>query len=133
MANIEEALFARLSTFAGLTALIGTKIFPLRAPDDFSAPFVIYQKITGKREQSHEGDSSLVHPRIQYSCWGINYGSAKLVSRQVVKALHAFKGVVSGVDIQFVEVDSEVDTFDEDTKLYRVLVDVIVWHREVIT
>lgn len=133
MANIEEALFTRLSTFAGITALLSTRIFPLRAPDQLVVPFIVYQKITGNREQSHTGSSNLANPRFQVSCWGSTYASAKAVSRQVVLALDAFKGVVSGVDIQFSDIESEVDTFDEDTKLYRVLLDVIFWHQEVIT
>lgn len=131
--TIEEAIFTRLTTFAGLVALIASKVFPLKAPHDFNAPYVTYQKISGNRFQAHEGNSDLSNPRFQFSCWAVSYKQAKLVANQVVSAMHAFKGVVDGVDIQMSGVDSEVDTYDEETKLFRVIIDIVLWHREVIT
>ena len=133
MAGIEEAMTAVLLADSDVTDLIGDKIFPMRAPDDFARPYIVYQKVTGPREESHSGDSDLAHPRIQLSCWSDTYAEAKAVARTVIGSLHSFVGTSMGIDIQASTIDGEVDTFDDATKLYRTVVDVIFWHREVLT
>jgi hypothetical protein len=46
MATMDAALFSRLSSFAGLKALIGTRIYPAPAPQNAAYPLVTYQEVS---------------------------------------------------------------------------------------
>jgi len=119
---IETDIINRLSTFPGLIALLGTRVYPLILPQTPTLPAITYQKISGVREQAHSGDSSLQHPRYQFSCWALTYGAAWAVAEQVRLALQGLTS--AGVGIW----ENALDLYDPETSWYHVPVDITIWH-----
>lgn len=131
--SIEAALVAELKAHAGLAALIGTRIYPLKLPQSATFPAVTYQRISGPRVSCMGGDS-LAHPRFQFDCWATGYLDALDVAAQVRAALQRTSGTIgsgsntaSGVAIYLI---NEIDDYEPDTEYYRVTLDFIVWHEE---
>jgi len=117
--TIETDVFTRLSTFAGLA---GVGIYPMKLPQNPTLPAVTMHKISNVREQAHSGDSSLQHPRYQFSCWAETYGAAWAVAEQVRLALQGLTS--AGVGIY----DNGHDMHDPETGWYHVAVDITIWH-----
>lgn len=130
MAGIEEGLYDYLKNYAGISSLVSSRIYPMVMPDEAVFPNLVYQKISGIRSASHDGHSGLAHPRFQISCWAETYPAAKMLARQVVLALHGYTGLMGTVKCQAAFIDNETDDLDEGTKLFRVIVDVLIWHAE---
>lgn len=120
---IEEDLYSYLSTYAGLVALVDTRIYPLVGPQKVTAPYCTYQKISPGRMYSHSGFSGLSKPRMQVSCYGSTYAQVKAVAAQVIAAVEAWPGA-SNIQAAFVE--NELDMYDPETGLYHVPVDFFV-------
>lgn len=133
---IEQALFVELKTAAGITALVGTRVYPLILPQNAAFPAITFQKVSGSRSHSQSGPSNLAHPRFQISCWAKGdtaYPDAKGLAAQVRQAIDGFKGTMGGaggVDVQSCELVSEVDGYVGESYLYVVHLDFVMWHRE---
>jgi hypothetical protein len=140
MAQLEEAIYAHLSTFAGLTALTGARIYPMRAPENVPMPLVVYQRISTVRWPVFGYvDTGLARPRIQLTAWAATATAAKTVKEQVRAALQGWHGTVAGVEILRGYIADERDLFDEEkqeagmseTGAYGASLDVFIPYREV--
>ncbi len=139
MALIEEALFSRLSGFAGLQALIGNpaRVYPMVFPQGSTLPAVTYQKISKDGETKYSSTTKMAHPRFQFDCWargvdGVSqsYPSVKAIAEQVRLALSGFIGTVSGVVIDAIRPAGEHELYDPQTQIMRVSMDFQIWHQE---
>ena len=119
--TIETDLFTRLSTFPGL---VGTGIYPMVLPVNTTFPAATYQRISGIREQAHDGDSGLQHGRWQFSCWGLTYASALAVAEQVRLALQGIT-LPGGGGGYF---ENMTDLYEPAEGWYQIAVDMTIWH-----
>ena len=133
---IEEALYAYLSSHAGLTALVSTRIYPLVMPQNATLPAVTFSKISGPRAHAMQQDAGLAYPRFQVSCWGGTYKQAKEVAGQVRAALQDYTGTMGGaggVVVSGVFLEDENDLYEPGTQAYHIAIDFIIWHLEGVT
>ena len=133
---IEEAIYSYLSGHAGLTALTGTRIYPLVMPQNTILPAVTFSKVSGPRVHAMQKDTSTAYPRFQVSCWGSAYKQAKEVAAQVRAALQDYKGTMGGaggVAVGGVFLEDENDLYEPGTQVYHVALDFIIWHLEEVT
>ena len=119
----EESLYTVLTNFAGLTALISTRTYPLLLPQDPTLPGMTYTRVTGSRQTTlvdgTGGDLERVY--YQLDAWATTIKAAYQVSAQARLALAAattFKTVYL----------QDRDGYDTDTKLFRVSTDYAIWH-----
>lgn len=124
--GVEETLYTRLSTFAGLMALIGTRIYPVIMPQGSVKPAVIYQMISGIREAAMGSDPGMVKARYQFTAWATTNLSARNVIKQIRLALERY----STTDLDDCFIETEYDVYDEGAYLHGRGLDVIVHHRE---
>lgn len=121
--TIQQALFNYLSTFPGLTGLIGTRVYPLRPPQNATKPYVTYAKVTGPRVRTFSTDQG-GQPRFDFTCTADDYSSADAVRAQVRVALEGYSGLMGGaVNVVSVQQNNEVDLQDPEAKLYHLVVD----------
>lgn len=128
--TIEEALYSYLSTYAGLTASVGTRIYPNVIPSDASLPAVAYQRISTARVRSHEGPSNLSHTRIQFTCVADSYSAVKSVADQIRAALDGYRGTMSTLRVDGVSIENEIADYVETSDLYIQRLDALIWHYE---
>lgn len=133
MAVIEEGLYSYLTTYAGLTALISTRVYAFRIPQGGTLPCLTFQRISTQRTHSHDTSGTgndLARPRFQFDAWATTYASAKAINDQLRAALNGRKGTTGTVEVLGALVEDEQPTFDPDANLYRCRSDYFVWHND---
>jgi hypothetical protein len=131
VSSIEDAIFTRGSTFGGLTALIGTRLYYVQAPQNAVAPYVTYQMVSDPREHAMGADPGVAHPRFQFSSWAKTNSAAKDISLQLIACYSRWRGVVATVDVLDSFLENEVDLGLDDTiLLFQRAVDFLMSHRE---
>jgi len=127
---IEEALYTRLTGYAGLAALIGARVYPDKAPQDATYPLVVYQRVSGPRVHSHQGFSNLAYPRFQFTAWADDFKEVRELAAQVKLALDGYAGTVGSETIYAILIGNELDIFNNATNRNGALIDAVVWHKE---
>lgn len=131
--QIEQAIKRELMADSGVTDLIGERLYYVRAPQDVVKPYVVFFKVSGLREYSHDGASELAQPRFQFSCFATIYYEAKQIAEAIRAAIEAFSGTMggeSGVEIGSCFCMNESDMYEDDTKLFHVAIDYLIFHKE---
>ncbi len=129
---LEAAIYSQLSTYAGLAALTGTRIYPLLLPQDPTLPAVTYQTISRVMEEVRGAGPRYAETRVQIDCWAASYSSAKAVAEQVRAALQDYTGTMGGaggVPVLDGDMTSETDVYEPDALLHRVMVEALITHR----
>ena len=127
--TIESEIYSRLSTFAGLTALVADQIYPLILPQAATLPAVVYHVISEPRISNFGRDTGDVHARIQVTCFGekaAGQGSVLAVKEQVRLALQRF----AGGNIQDCMVEGGGSSYEPETKIFTVMLDFLIWFKE---
>ena len=130
---IEQALYTYLSTYAGLTALIGTRIYPNTIPQNGTLPAVAYTKVSGYRYHSLGGDTGEASPVYQFSVFGSSYSSVKAVTEKIRDALQNYTGLMggaSGVTVKAVLMMSQSDGYDQDVNEYYDITEYQIFYKE---
>jgi len=134
MALVPEALYDHLNADAGLTALVGDRIYPNTAPQRGTMPQVVLRTASAERYYSHGGPSQVADVRVEISCWSKSYLEAKKVADAVRKAIEGSQkgtiGTTSTLEVMGMRLENEIDTYDDETHFFRTIVDVLIPHRE---
>jgi len=128
--TIEEGLYSRLQAVAGVTALVSTRVYPLLVPQEASLPAIAYQRISGPRETAHDGPSGLAFARMQVTCIGSSYSSAKGVSEAVRAALDGQSGTWGSTVVGACFLDDESDIWSTVFEKPVVRADYLIWYQE---
>lgn len=126
---IQNHIYTRLSTYAGLTALVGTRIYPVVAPESPAYPLVIFDLIAPNKPKTSGGTSgNHIEALYQVSCWADTYASARAVAAQIVAALEDYAGTSDSTTIQMCYYESEREDFEPTTKKYSIPIDFTIWY-----
>ena len=130
MSSIDTALFTRLSGFAGLTALVGTRIYPPPVPQNATYPLVTLSQVSGLRSYVYGNQSGFVDARFQFDCWATTSIGARALAEQLRIALSFYRGTSDGVVIDLIRMDNEIKDYDDVAELHRIIQDYFVTYRE---
>lgn len=122
--GIEIALRTLLVNDAAVAALAGSRVYPLRLPQNYTLPGISYQRISTAR--THEidiGPTGWAWARFQIDCWADSYGTVRSLAEATRQALDGYKGTSSSTHIGGMYIESERDLFEETTEIYRVTLD----------
>jgi len=135
--TIEDALFEKLSTDAGVTAIIGSgsdaRIFPMILPQNVEMPAVHFSRVSGERTYTMDGKDPLTLARFQFESYSRKTPEeVKSLSEAIRKALEFFKGMIGTFEIQriFLESDSDLNNFTQETELFRYTQDFLIHYQE---
>lgn len=115
------AVVSYLLADSGVTALIGTRLYPERFPAGATLPVVTYQRVFGAEEINHDGASGLARARLQLDCWAESYGGAVALGKAITDALRDYP------DARIVNV---MDLPEPEVALRRRMVEVSAWYQE---
>lgn len=105
----EAFLYARLTSQASVSSLIGSRVFPVIAPTGTPLPLVIYSRTNVERPQSLAGNVGNPVVTLQLTSYGTSYTSVKSIARAVRLAVDGWTGTTSGVTIQRTTLTGEAD------------------------
>ena len=124
--SIEAELRAILTGDGAVTALVGTRVYPLEVPQDGTLPAIVYQELrTGVRVAS-DGPTGQRETRFLLSLWSESYSGLKTLQAAVLDALSGY----AGGNIYGVEVDAMRDDFDPAVRWFREIMEILVWYHD---
>lgn len=129
--TLEQALFNYLSTYAGLTALIGTRLYPVVLPQGATQPAVTYQRVSTVRLRTFGAPRLGRKARFQFTVWASSYSSRAAVAGQLIAALEGYAGLMgggSGVTVLAVQGEGELDDYEPTTKTFQGALDFTFTH-----
>ena len=109
--SLEAGLYTLLSGTAGVAALVGTRIYPVVAPQNATLRRITYFRVTDTPGYVFSTAAPKTgEPLFQVSCWGASYASAKAVAEAVKAVLGAYtSGTVGGVSVLAMYLEDERD------------------------
>lgn len=131
---IEADLRAHLLSQAPIAAIIGTRFYPQQLPQGATLPAVTYQRIAGQSLIDHQGDAGLGRARIQLDCWApagnTGYQQTVSMAESIRAAISGYRGPMGSNPATNARVINVMDIPEPETKLWRRLVEVSIWHAE---
>lgn len=125
---IEAALFSHLSTYAGMVALCGTRIYPVTLPQGVTLPAVVYQQVSGAPVQDRDSAAAgFTRSRFQFTIWAATDTSAVAVAGALRTAMGAFtRASAPRVDVAL-EQGAQMQ-YEPETTRWQGLIDYFIWH-----
>lgn len=128
--ELEAALQQFLTTFPSVTAIVDTRIYPLKMPQNVRMPAATYQTVSDRTIQSHDGTSNFAYTRIRFMCWGRTFEDARELARAIKGALVGYRGMMGARWIGSIRADNELNSYNEQTKMFDYMSDYIIGHNE---
>lgn len=135
--EIGPAVYIRVSTYAGFSALASTRLYPKRLPEGVTLPAATYVMVTSPKVTTRDsGAASLALTLFQFTCYAATHAGARALAKQVRLALDGYSGTMggaSGVRVDGAYVSDERDGYTESLEMDQVEVDVMIQHAEEIS
>jgi len=127
---IEAALFGHLSTDAGLSALAGTRVYPVQLPQDATLPALTFQRVS-TRPVTHRDSTvpTYSRPRYQINCWSSSFDGA-VALRLALRLAMGTLAQASGPRIDVALMQDDRDVVEAAPGRWVASLDYFVWHAE---
>lgn len=112
--SAESDLYATLSAYAPLTAIVGARIYPDAMPEEGAYPAVVYVRTATEPIATIHGGMAGEFATLQIGCWGNTRAAADAAAEAVIDALLVAGEVFSGRSAGF----------DPETGLYATTIDI---------
>ena len=122
--DFETALLRTLREDAGLSALVGNKVFALVIPQGTKLPCITFQRIGGMPANTLSGHSGLEEIDLQIDVWARDYDEAKAIAKAVRAAMPPSGPRFSAHLIE------DQDLYEDGTNYFRVNMEFKVWFLE---
>ena len=136
--TLEDAIYQKLIADPDVTAIVGSgdeaRIFPMILPQNVEFPAVHFSRVSADRIYSMDGKTGLVAARFQFESYSDKTPEeVKALSEAIRRSLEVFQGQVGDIVIHgiFLESDTSLNNFDEQTELFRYTQDFIIHHQEI--
>lgn len=118
--NVEQQINTTLAADSTVSGLVSARIYPLLMPSPPVLPALVYQRVADAPQFGVDGYHNLEQVRVQLSCWDKTYAGAKTLAAATRAAMAA--APLYGIFLM------DLDDYDSETKLYRVLQDFSIWN-----
>lgn len=128
--SLSSALFAALTGSSGVSALVGTRVFPDLAPQDAAVPLLVVTVVSDVAEQTLSGGiaGTLANARVQVDAYAKTRLGAEALAVEALLALGNLKTAKTrpgGLDVWAVGPGRHL--YDDEAQLYRVVLEFNVW------
>ena len=114
--NEGKAIYTILTENAGVSAVVGTRVYPQVAAQGAAFPFVVYVLQDNTPSDTKSGVSTLDEIRYDIVAAAETYSALSSLTERIRLALDRYSGTVSGIvvdSIQFTELDVDNDPATE--------------------
>ena len=127
--SVESELYDRLTTHAGLSALVSDRVYPGHLPQSPTLPALSFGRVSAGRPSAMGTDIGLVEARFQIDVWDKKYLSLVAVKEQVRAALQRWS-TTSGTIVRDTFFENEVDLYEDELEIHHAAIDVRLWYEE---
>lgn len=116
--NVGKAIFNILSNDAGLSELVGNRIFPEMAPEQALNPYLVYSVLSIDPTDTKQASSTVDVSQLETYSVSNNYSDCMDVSEAARAALDRNAGLFSEVNIQSIQYQSADTEFNATQRVY---------------
>lgn len=80
-------MVTQLKATAGVTAIVGAKVYPMLAPQSVDLPYIVYEKTLDAPVNNANGTGSTSQKRYAIYCYATTYAGAQALGAAVQSAL----------------------------------------------
>jgi len=121
--TIATLLRAALTGDTAVAAIVSTRIYPVKLPQTPTYEAISYARVSNTERN---GSTALRETRFQINCWADTYIKAGALAAAVKTALEGYTNTSQTPGIKMALVVNELDDYDDEVKVYREIVDVIL-------
>jgi hypothetical protein len=127
---IEAQLYAHLSTWPGLAAIIDDRVYPLQLPQGVEMPALTYMRVSTVAVQHRSSQAATFsRARFQLDGWALDFDTNVALRRQIRLAMGAFVVLIAPrVDVALLAGDR--DTLEAEPDRWRCTLDYMISHEE---
>lgn len=113
--SIEKDLVLYLINVPAVTAIVGTRIYPKRLPENPVMPALVYQRIAESVSPTLDDDPSTYMSgiRIQIGAYGATYAEAKELMDAVMVAMSYYHGAFGNSTVKMIIPNMRLDVPDD--------------------
>lgn len=126
---ITKDLRTYLLTLPAITT-ITSQIHPGVLPQNPTLPAIVYQTSGAASGIAFDGPDGARNSQIQLDTYAATITASASLAEAIKTALHGYTGSMDSTTVYQTIVDSIYDVFESDTGLYRVSLDLSIWHKE---
>lgn len=131
MPDFSSALRTRLQTNAGVSAMVGVKVFRGIVPEGTALPYIRMQVVSDPRPEHLKGYDSARVSRVQVDCFAASYGQARDIADRVIAATIT-PGITEGIHFGRIKAEGPRD-LGEDVPgkgyFHRASLDLLAEHK----
>ena len=117
--SAESSLRAALLAAPAVSALVGTRVYPMLLPQNPTLPAIVFQRISAVPDHLLGEQGWRAPCRVQLSLWAATYDAMRTLTIAVEAALRGY----SGSGLRLVRLLNLTDDYEPETKLYRMIAD----------
>lgn len=118
--TLEEAIFYKLSHDANITALVGSRIYPVKMPDNPTFPAISFQSIFVERMHAMTGAvNGTTRAQVQIDSRATTPAAARTIAKKVHNALNGFSGTIDSLVVGSCLSISEQSFFEDEIDVHR--------------
>lgn len=131
--SAETVTYALLSGAGPVTAIVGTRIFPVILPEKQPTPALVYTLISGPRIGAIDAyaPTHLTRSRVQIDVMSADHAVSATLRDAVVAAMQFQRGVIGGTTVHSVIPADPLDqpvVYDKDLRLFVRPLDFFITH-----
>lgn len=115
---------------SGLAGLVGDRFYPVEAPQQVPAPYVVVQEVFADRFVTSDGPGGLGRFGLQVDIYAEKYSQATALAEVLRRGLHAYQGPMGSVFCQLAEITTGFSQRLTEPELTRVSRDVTLTFTE---
>lgn len=116
---VSQAVYNLLTANSALTALVSTRIYPVRTPQTVAAPFLIYM-LSDEPIDTKDGVATQELYELQLTAFASGYETIQSIRTAIKSALDRKYGSVVSNKIDTIVYNDSRDGYDDNAKLYKV-------------
>jgi hypothetical protein len=112
---VGKVLFSLITANAAITAIVGTKVYPLLAAQGALMPYIVYKKVSNVFNDTKSGQGDINQYRMQVDVYTTSYAQGLEVQQLLRETLdRVTRGTVAGSFVDGIKILSEDDMHLED-------------------
>lgn len=129
---LSENIFTALSSDAGVLTALGAAaapgaIYPNRAPDSATLPFIVVQLVAGVIDATQKDTGQFSDSLFQFSCYGATYKAARDLRKAVLNAFIALD-VTGLAGAEKFTAETQRDLFETVTDAHHCILEMRFFH-----
>jgi hypothetical protein len=122
----EKVIAYLLANNAPLAALVGTRIYPVKAAQDAALPFLVYRRDDTNDQQIITGQSKLPFASFEIDYVADNYDTEMALAEAIYNALHRQSGTITSIAVDRILFRGQASHVESDcyhgSQLYSIAV-----------